>query len=377
MNIVLMYGGKSSEHEISLVSCSSVARNINKEHKVNLISVSKEGKWYLQDDSVFENLRNNPDATLAVNADETKLVSVIPGGGTKGSLICNGKTIEADVIFAVMHGTYGEDGTLQGLFEMIGVPYVGCGVLSSSATMDKETTKILWEKAGLPVVPYICVTRSDVNDSAVYDKLLDQAIETLQFPLFVKPCAAGSSVGASKANDRKELHFALGEAFRWDNKVLIEKAINAREVECSVTGNSITQNPEEPCTLLKSYGPGEIVPKHVFYDYDAKYNDPDGADLNIPALLDAEKLEYIRETAKKAFRAVNAAGLSRVDFFFDRDTDEIYLNEINTLPGFTSISMFPKMCASEGLDLPGLIDYLISEAVAEHKAKTSLSTSRV
>lgn len=377
MNIVLMYGGKSSEHEISLVSCSSVARNINKEHKVNLISVSKEGKWYLQDDSVLENLRNNPDATLAVNADETKLVSVIPGGGTKGSLICNGKTIEADVIFAVMHGTYGEDGTLQGLFEMIGVPYVGCGVLSSSATMDKETTKILWEKAGLPVVPYICVTRSDVNDSAVYDKLLDQAIETLQFPLFVKPCAAGSSVGASKANDRKELHFALGEAFRWDNKVLIEKAINAREVECSVTGNSITQNPEEPCTLLKSYGPGEIVPKHVFYDYDAKYNDPDGADLNIPALLDAEKLEYIRETAKKAFRAVNAAGLSRVDFFIDRDTDEIYLNEINTLPGFTSISMFPKMCASEGLDLPGLIDYLISEAVAEHKAKTSLSTSRV
>lgn len=377
MNIVLMYGGKSSEHEISLVSCSSVARNINKEHKVNLISVSKEGKWYLQDDSVLENLRNNPDATLAVNANETKLVSVIPGGGTKGSLICNGKTIEADVIFAVMHGTYGEDGTLQGLFEMIGVPYVGCGVLSSSATMDKETTKILWEKAGLPVVPYICVTRSDVNDSAVYDKLLDQAIETLQFPLFVKPCAAGSSVGASKANDRKELHFALGEAFRWDNKVLIEKAINAREVECSVTGNSITQNPEEPCTLLKSYGPGEIVPKHVFYDYDAKYNDPDGADLNIPALLDAEKLEYIRETAKKAFRAVNAAGLSRVDFFIDRDTDEIYLNEINTLPGFTSISMFPKMCASEGLDLPGLIDYLISEAVAEHKAKTSLSTSRV
>lgn len=377
MNVVLMYGGKSSEHEVSLVSCCAVARNISAKHNVKLISVSKEGKWYLQDDSVFEKIRSDATATLSINADPSRLVSVIPGGGTNSAFKCGNATIPCDAVFAVMHGTYSEDGTLQGLFEMMGIPYVGCGVLSSAATMDKETTKILWNNAGLPIVPYVCLTKSDVNNSDVYDEKIKEAIEKLGLPIFVKPCSAGSSVGASKADNEQELSEALKEAFRWDNKVLLEKTINAREVECSVTGNSITQDPSEPCTMLASYGPGEIVPKHEFYDYDAKYNDPNGADLEIPALLPADKLSYIRETAKKAFRAVNASGLSRVDFFIDRDTDEIYLNEINTLPGFTSISMFPKMCASEGLDFTSLIDFLFDEAIAAHKAKTTLSTSRI
>ena len=201
-------------------------------------------------------------------------------------------------------------------------------------------------------------------------------MDTLKFPLFVKPCSAGSSDGASKANNAKELSFALMEAFGWDNKVLIEKAIDAREVECAVTGNSVTASASNEKTVLKTYGPGEIVPKHEFYDYDAKYNDPDGAELKIPALLEKDQLEYIRETAKKAYKAVDASGLSRVDFFIDRKDSKIYLNEINTIPGFTSISMFPKMCASEGLDFTSLIDYLFDEALANFASYDSLRTSR-
>ncbi len=375
MNVILICGGKSGEHEISLLSCAAVARNISSEHCVKLISISKDGKWYLEDDSVISDLKSNPEAKLEIHPDEKKKVSVFPGN-EKNIFYAEGKFIPCDAVFSVLHGTYGEDGTIQGLFEMCGIPYVGCGVLSSAATMDKEITKILWKNAGLPIVPYKCLTRSDVNDSKKYDEKIAQIVDELKFPLFVKPCCAGSSDGANKAENLKELSFAIMEAFNWDNKILVEKAIDAREVECSVTGNSITADKDNLCTVLKSYGPGEIVPKHKFYDYDAKYNDPDGAELKIPALLDEQKLDFIRETAKKAYAAVNASGLSRVDFFIDKKTDEMYLNEINTLPGFTSISMFPKMCASNGLCFTELIDYLLSEALAEFAAKKSLCTSR-
>lgn len=376
MNIILIYGGKSGEHEISLLSCASVARAISPKHSVKMISIAKDGKWYLENDSVFNELRNNPDAKLSVHADEKNAVSIFPGNSRNSIFYACGSFIPCDVVFPVMHGTYSEDGTIQGLFEMAGIPYVGCGVLASAASMDKDTTKILWKAAGLPVVPGICLTRSDVNDSKRYDGLIEKAIQEYGFPLFVKPCSAGSSDGASKANDRRELNAALMEAFSWDNKVLVEKAINAREVECSVTGNSITEDSSADCTVLKAYGPGEIVPKHTFYDYDAKYNDPDGAELKIPALLDEDKLEYIRATAKKAYTAVNASGLSRVDFFIDRDTGDTYLNEINTLPGFTSISMFPKMCSAAGLEYTKLIDYLLEEALHAFKEKERLCTSR-
>ncbi len=376
MNVILIYGGRSGEHEISLISCASVIRAISKNHNVTLISISKEGKWFLEDERVFQEIRKNPQAKLQVHCDEKKSVAVMPGNEKDRIFFADGKFIQCDVVFPVMHGTYSEDGTIQGLMEIAGVPYVGCNVLSSAATMDKDITKILLKNAGIPVVPSMCITRADVNDSKKYDELIAQAIETLKFPLFVKPCSAGSSDGANKASNPKELSFALMEAFSWDNKVLIEKAINAREVECSVTGNSITQSPDISSTVLKAYGPGEIIPKHTFYDYDAKYNDPDGAELKIPALLSEEKLEFIREMAKKAYLAVNASGLSRVDFFIDKDTDEIYLNEINTIPGFTSISMFPKMCEVFGLSYTDLIDYLFDEALAAYNAKQQLCTSR-
>ncbi len=376
MNVVLLYGGRSGEHDISIISCSAVARMVGANHSVKLISIDRDGKWYLQDDSVLENLKKNPDAKLEINADPKNAVSVIPGGKSEGAFTAGGKAIPADVVFPVLHGTNGEDGTVQGLLEMAMVPYVGCGVFSSAATMDKIQTKILWEHAGLPVVPYICLTRADINDGKRYDSLVDSAISSMGFPLFVKPCSAGSSDGASKACNAKELSVALMEAFLWDNKVLIEKAIDAREIECSVTGNSVTADFDKPSTLLQAYGPGEIVPTHTFYDYDAKYNDPDGAALKIPALLDEEKLNYIRETAKKAYRAVDASGLSRVDFFIDKKTGEIYLNEINTIPGFTSISMFPKMCESEGLGFTALLDKLFDEAICRYSARENLRTER-
>ena len=377
MNVVLIYGGKSGEHEISLMSATSIARNISSSHSVTLVSVSKQGKWHLESNDLLEKVRNDSSATLSVNENPENEVSVFFGKGKDNTFFACGKFIPCDAVFPVLHGTYGEDGTVQGVFEMSGVPYVGCDVLGSSCTMDKETTKIMWDNAGLPVVPYVCIRRSQVNDSKQYDQAMDDAVAKLGFPLFVKPCSAGSSDGANKASSRKEFSFALMEAFQWDNKVLVEKAIDAREVECSVTGNAVTQDPSKPCTVLKAYGPGEIVPKHEFYDYDAKYNDPSGAELKIPALLDDEKLEFIRETAKKAYSQVNASGLSRVDFFIDRKTNEIYLNEINTLPGFTSISMFPKMCESAGLKYADLIDYLLEEALAQFDAKQSLCTSRV
>ena len=376
MNVVLLYGGRSGEHDISIISCSAVARMVGANHSVKLISIDRDGKWYLQDDSVLENLKKNPDAKLEINANPQNIVSVVPGGKSEGAFTAGGKAIPADVVFPVLHGTNGEDGTVQGLLEMAMVPYVGCGVFSSAATMDKIQTKILWEHAGLPVVPYICLTRADINDGKRYDSLVDSAISSMGFPLFVKPCSAGSSDGASKACNAKELSVALMEAFLWDNKVLIEKAIDAREIECSVTGNSVTADFDKPSTLLQAYGPGEIVPTHTFYDYDAKYNDPDGAALKIPALLDEEKLNYIRETAKKAYRAVDASGLSRVDFFIDKKTGKIYLNEINTIPGFTSISMFPKMCESEGLGFTALLDKLFDEAICRYSARENLRTER-
>ncbi len=376
MNVVILYGGRSGEHEISLISASAVARNLNKSHTLTLISVSKDGKWYLEEDSLLQELRANPSATLSVHPQEERRVSVIPGAGKAGAFRAAGKDIPCDVVFPVMHGSYSEDGSIQGLLEMAGVPYVGCGILASALGMDKESAKLLWQQAGLSIVPYRCLTRADVNNSKVYDAKIEDAVKSMGFPLFVKPCAAGSSDGAQKAANAKELSFALMEAFQWDNKVLIEKSIDAREVECSVMGNSITGSPDKEATILKAYGPGEILPKHSFYDYDAKYNDPDGAELKIPADLDEKQAAFIKETAMKAYRALNASGMARVDFFIDRKDGKVYLNEINTIPGFTSISMFPKLCGSEGLDFTALIDMLFMQATERFRAQETLRTSR-
>ena len=375
MNIAVLYGGRSGEHEISLISADSIARGIKKENKVILIGITKEGKWYLQDDSEYQKVIKDSKAALAVTADEAKAVSVIPGA-KNNSFVVAGKPLNVDVVFPALHGTYGEDGTIQGLFEMCNIPYVGCTHLASAITMDKEKTKMIWQSVGLPVVPYVCMKRSTVLNSVVYDAALEDIEKELGYPMFVKPCCAGSSNGASKATNRKELSFAIMDAFQWDDKILIEKSINAREVECSVTGNSVTFPAESDTEEVVAYIPGEIAPSHTFYDFDAKYNDPDGAKLLIPADLSENDLEKIRKTACAAYKALDATGLSRVDFFIDRDTKAVYLNEINTMPGFTQISMFPKLCDAAGLHFEDLVELLITEALERYKAKDSLNTSR-
>lgn len=375
MKITLIYGGKSGEHEISLVSAAAIARNLDTaKHEVTLVAITKDGKWLLQDSAELDRIKADSKAHFEIrDGDE---VTVIPGGGKERAFMAGGKTIGCDCAFPALHGTYGEDGTIQGLFEMVNIPYVGCSTLASSITMDKEKTKSALEQAGIPVVPGICMRRSDIADSKKYDALLAKAQKELGFPMFVKPCSAGSSDGANLAADLQHLNGAIIEAFNWDDKILIEKAVNAREVECSITGNPTTYDGSSDFEKLTAYGPGEIAPKHEFYDYDAKYNDPDGADLLIPANLPENRLEEVRELAKKAFAALDLCGLSRVDFFIDKDTDKLYLNEINTLPGFTQISMFPKMCDKFGLHFTELTELLINEAVARFNATRRLQTSR-
>ena len=376
MNICVIYGGKSGEHEISLISASSIVRGIEKENKVILIGITKSGKWYLQEADEYKRICKDEKAVLSIKEDEKNAVSIIPGAGVKSFSVA-GKALEIDVVFPVLHGTYGEDGTIQGLLDMADIPYVGCTTLASAITMDKEKTKMLWQSVGLPVVPYVCLKRYVMNDSVLYDAFIEAAEKELgDYPLFVKPCCAGSSNGASKAKNRKELSFAIMEAFQWDDKVLIEKSINAREIECSVTGNSVTFPADSETEDVVAYIPGEIIPSHSFYDFDAKYNDPDGAALQIPANLTENDLEKIRKTACAAYKVLDATGLSRVDFFIDRDTKQVYLNEINTMPGFTSISMFPKMCEAAGLEFKELIKLLLNEAIERYNSKKSLCTSR-
>lgn len=376
MNIAILFGGKSGEHEVSLISASSVVRNIDsKKFKIVPIGISKRGVWFLQSDEELERVRSDEKNSFNIIEDEKNLVSVIPGRG-KNSFCASGKPLEIDAVFPCVHGTNCEDGILQGLLEAANIPYVGCSVAASALTMDKERTKQVWQNAGLPVVPYVCVRRADLNDGAACKKIIDGAISKFGFPLFVKPCNAGSSVGAAKASNAQELSAALDNAFLWDNKVLIEKSIDAREIECSVTGNATIQNEKNQCGKVAAYVPGEILPNHDFYDYDAKYTDPDGAVLKIPAMLENAQIEKVRALAQEAYKILDCSGLSRVDFFIDKNSGELFLNEINTIPGFTSISMFSKMCEAGGLNYGQLITLLIEEALEVFEQKKLLLTSR-
>jgi len=364
MNIAIIYGGRSGEHEVSLVSASFVVRAIGSEHTVYLIGITKNGEWYLQPSSLLEHIRKDTSAVLTIKCDKAARVAVIPGGGTAAGLSVNGTPIAADVVFPVLHGSFGEDGTIQGLFEMADLPYVGGGVLASSAAMDKEKSKIIWQHEHLPIVPFLCVRKFQWDNPKEREGFILHAEKELEYPLFVKPCRVGSSVGAGKASNRTELLQKMEEAFLWDSKVLIEACIAAREIECSVTGN-------DECVV---YTPGEIIPSHEFYDYDAKYIDPDGAQLKIPADIDDEQRREIRSIAGKAYRALDLTGLARVDFFIDKETKTIYLNEVNTIPGFTAISMFPKMCEASGMPYRELIMHLFDLAIERFNAARQIRT---
>ncbi|MBD5409021.1 MAG: D-alanine--D-alanine ligase [Treponema sp.] len=375
MNVAVMYGGRSGEHEISLVSAAAIARGLGKNHTVTLIGIASDGKWYLQPESEYTRICTQSNSPLKIDENPENELFIVPAGKNKCFKTAK-KSLAIDIVFPVLHGSYGEDGTIQGLFEMADIAYVGCGTLASALAMDKEKAKQIVEASGIKIVPYICIKRCDLNDSNRYDELFKKAVDTLGFPMFVKPCCAGSTNGVNRVENAKGLSYALMEAFSWDDKVLIETAVDAREIECSVTGNAVSASMENEAEIVTAYIPGEINPTHTFYDFDAKYTDPDGAHITIPADLSVDMEETVRVAAARIYKLLDCSGLSRVDFFIDRQTDELYFNEINTMPGFTPISMFPKMCAEAGLDFESLLERLLAQGLARYNSKNALQTSR-
>lgn len=343
-NLVVIFGGRSSEHEVSCVSVQTVAKAVDLErYNMVLVGITKDGRW-LKADSI-ESIEDG-------SWRDSKVTAVISPDTSKELLVMEGDKVErqhVDVIFPVLHGMYGEDGTIQGLFEMADIPYVGCGVLASAASMDKFYTKIIVDNIGVRQARFVPVLAEDFGD---LDSAMDRVEAELTYPVFVKPSKAGSSKGVSKAVDRAGLKSALEEAVKYDNKILVEETIVGRELECGVLGYKDN---------TKASGVGEILAAAEFYDFDAKYNNAEsktviGAD--IPAETEAE----IREDAVKIFRALDGFGLSRVDFFLEKDTNKVVFNEINTLPGFTKISMYPMLWKAQGYDIKTLVTTLIEMA---------------
>lgn len=355
----MVFGGKSGEHEVSLHSAASVIAALPKDkYEVVLVGIDKAGRWLLGEDAAAL-LAGRPvpaSARLVLPADPANgLVAVDPRGGSVSRE-------RVDVFFPVLHGTFGEDGTIQGLFEMADVPYVGAGVAASAVGMDKVLMRNLFRQAGLPVVDAAHYLRRQWR--AEPETVLSLVEERFGYPCFVKPANLGSSVGVSKAHNRSELERALALAARYDRKLLVEQAVNAREIECSVLGN------DEPIASV----PGEIVPSREFYDYAAKYID-EGSRLLIPAPLDDATAAQVRALAVRAFQAVDAAGMGRIDFFLDRDSGRVYVNEINTIPGFTNISMYPKLWEATGIPYSELLHRLVQLALDRYEDKHASATT--
>ncbi|MDP3177707.1 MAG: D-alanine--D-alanine ligase family protein, partial [Spirochaetaceae bacterium] len=320
--------------------------------------------WLLQGTGAAAKARAG-EGPLVISAGPR--VFALPGSGLYAEGKAGLEKIACDLAFPVLHGSFGEDGTVQGFLEVAGLPYVGAPVLGSALGMDKEKAKELWLRAGLPVVPFVVVRPRDLSSSPDPEAALGRKIGArIGWPCFVKPARGGSSVGAGKATDQASLMAALRAAFEWDDKVLVEPFLTAREIECSVLGN------DEP----QAFPPGEILPTHEFYDYEAKYIDPEGAHFALPARLEEEQGERIRALAIAAYAACEMAGMARVDFFVDKRTGEILLNEINTIPGFTHISMYPKMCESGGLPYSELLSRLVELALERSAARASIRYSR-
>ncbi|MBX3280338.1 MAG: D-alanine--D-alanine ligase [Acidobacteria bacterium] len=361
LRVGVVFGGRSGEHEISLRSAESIISALDpSKYDVVPIAITKAGKWL----TAGESAGLLPGAVMAA-AD--RRVALLGDPTERGLQTLDGKTNEAqplDVVFPVLHGTYGEDGTIQGLLEMADVPYVGCGVLASATGMDKVVMKRLFREAGLPIVEFTHFLRTQWESDP--EAIEAQVEREIGYPCFVKPANLGSSVGISKAKDALDLRQAVALAARFDRKIIIERGIDAREIEVSVLGN------DRPQASL----PGEIVPETAeFYDYRAKYIDDKGARLVIPAELSEEATRELQELAVRAFQAIDGAGLARVDFFIERTTNKILVNEINTMPGFTSISMYPKLWEASGIAYSELIDRLIALAMERHEEKSRNATS--
>lgn len=345
LNVAVIFGGKSGEHEVSLMSATNVINAMDKSrYNIYMIGITKKGQWMLYQGPV-EKLPDGSWETEARGIDNRRLVDMM-----LGSILEENYKPKIDVIFPVLHGPNGEDGTIQGFFEMLGIPYVGCGVIGSALGMDKAISKQLFEDAGLKTAKYVVAYKYEIQDNL--QAVIDRVEAGFQYPVFVKPVNMGSSVGITKAHDRQELEKGLKEAARFDRKLLIEEYINGREIECAVLGNNYPE----------ASGAGEIIPSKEFYDYEAKYFDDGKSALVIPAKLTEEQDKTIRDAAIKAFKALDCYGMARVDFFLEKTTGEIYINEINTIPGFTRISMYPKLWDTAGLSYSKLIDKLIELA---------------
>ena len=347
--VAVLFGGRSSEHEVSCVSAASVAEGIDTElYDILLIGITKDGRW-LKTDSI--------DDIKSGKWKDSKVTAVIsPDASQHGIIFMDGThtTIKhIDVAIPALHGLYGEDGTVQGLFTLADIPYVGCGVVASGITMDKFFTKIVVDDLDIRQAQYVPVLRRELNDM---DDIVARVEAKLSYPVFIKPSNAGSSQGVTKAHDRKELIDGVTLAAKHDTKILVEETIIGRELECAVLGGN---NP-------KASGVGEILAAADFYDYDAKYNNAESKTIISPELPDGVK-EKIRQDALAIFKAVDGYGLSRVDFFLEKDTNEVVFNEINTLPGFTPISMYPMLWAKEGIDKKELISELIELAFSRNK----------
>jgi D-alanine-D-alanine ligase len=345
--VAVLFGGRSGEHEVSVRSAASVAAGLAERHDVLCVFIDKGGRWLLQEGRVPR-----------TSGGEPVFLAPVPGDGGRLRRLADGRELaHPDVFFPVLHGPYGEDGTVQGLFELAAVPYVGAGVAASAAAMDKTLMKALFAQAGLPQTDYRVLLGRDAGEEA-------RALAALGLPLFVKPANLGSSVAVFKVKAPEDVGPALDQAFRYDRKAILERGIDARELEVSVLGN------DAPEASL----PGEIVPDREFYDYDSKYSAESRTRLLIPAPLDAAAAEEIRRLAVAAFRAVDACGYARVDFFLERKTGRLLVNEINTIPGFTSISMFPKLWEATGLPYAELLARLVSLGRERHGARARLRT---
>jgi D-alanine-D-alanine ligase len=361
LRVGVLFGGKSGEHEVSLRSARSVIEGFAPErYDVTLLAIDKQGRWLLGQDAV--QLLADPASR---DQPEGRLKPSLPAGAaqTASELVPRGESLASlDVIFPVLHGPLGEDGTVQGLLELAGVPYVGCGVAASAVGMDKATCKAVFAAHGLPQVPYVALKRNRWETAP--DAVLNALESQFTYPVFVKPANLGSSVGISKATDRASLRHALDKAARYDRRLVVEQGIDAREIEVSVLGN------DEPVASL----PGEIAPQRAFYDYAAKYITGD-SELLIPAPLSPEQTVEVQRLAIAAFLAIDGAGMARVDFLLDRQTGQLYLNEVNTIPGFTSISMYPKLWEASGLSFPKLLERLVELALERHADKSRNETS--
>jgi D-alanine-D-alanine ligase len=360
----VLFGGRSAEHEISVISARSVLEALDPaRYEAIPIGVTKSGRWHLMPSGPPALGPRTPEAELpGVELSAGDEVALDQEPGTQALVASDGSRTEIDVVFPVMHGPYGEDGSMQGFLEMAGVPYVGAGVLGSALGMDKAVQKVLFAAEGIRVVDHQVVVEREWE--AEPERVEARAAD-LGSPLFVKPAALGSSVGISKVHDPQALRPALEEAFRYGRKAVIERAVDgAREIECAVLGN------DDPVASVA----GEIVPRgHEFYDYEAKYLDEHGAELLIPADIAPEVLGEVQRVAIAAFRAIDCAGMARVDFFLAPD-GSLFLNEVNTIPGFTSISMYPKLWEASGIGYPELVDRLIELAIERHEAERKKGT---